>query len=187
MDFRTVDQVPFRRLGNINLTKATFARDGTNARQVKTTSAITYINDGVLLSKAALATTSFSSGHVPVPNGYSCLFVFGLDAAGNVTSYQGRPFKAEGAKYRGATTDVLTQGANNVTKVTVGADLVDFTSAFLPAIPSNITPFGVVKVANASGADWTASTNGANGTALNAAGVTDTYYDVSGLPAASVL
>lgn len=163
------------------------------AEKFKTVNTIPFSIDGVFKSKAAATALVFSSGHAVVPDGYSCLFVVALNAAGAVSTYQGDLYKAEVdqmgvTKYRAYARQSNAAGTVAPTKT---SKLVDYTSELLhgspavpPAagafgIPDNVAVIGIIKVA-ASGANFTPGTTALTGIA--------TYYDVAGvLPAATAL
>jgi len=50
-----------------------------------------------------------------------------------------------------------------------------------PVVPDGYTPFGGIKVVNATGSDFTIGTTG-----LDTANITDTYYDLCNIPPRSV-
>lgn len=68
---------------------------GTTTGTFKTTAAVTYANNGILLSKGITDNLAFSAGHTAVAPSQSCLFGLWLDSAGNVTTSQG-PIVAAG-------------------------------------------------------------------------------------------
>ncbi len=159
--------------------------EGTNAATYKTTATATYTINGNFYSKGATDNVAFSSGHKTLPDGYSCLFVVCLDSSGNFSTVQGRAFKSEtdvtgSTKYRGYELSTIGEAGSSVARK--GGDLEDYTSAFLPtSISSSVCPVAVIKVAT-SGATFVPGT-----TDLGAGTVTDTYYDISVLPAEMAL
>jgi hypothetical protein len=111
---------------------------------------IDFVIDGYVYHKADAATV------LPLSAGRvqglltTCLYLMCIDAAGDVTSVQGE--------------EVLT------------ADLTAGTKTLpIPEPTAGTCPFGMVKVATASTATFTPGT-----TALDAANITETYYDLAG-------
>lgn len=143
-----------------NTTAAVLAINIAAAATFKTTSAYVYLCDGIFKAKTALAAQAFSAGHTVQPIGLTCYFTVGLDAAGNVTTYQGQA--ASGAAIAAA----LATGLAATTVLGLIAD-----------VPNGITPVGLIKVVTTS-ATFTPGT-----TALDAAGITVTFFDVAVLPA----
>lgn len=126
-------------LGYCNYTAAVLAINAASAATFKTTSAYSYIVDGVFKTKAALSAQAFSAGHATVPVGSVGYFVVGLDAAGAVTTAQGI----------GSIPDV----ANGVTAV----GLIRVIATSVPFVPGT--------------------------SALDLAGTTTAFFDLSVLPA----
>jgi hypothetical protein len=148
------DQALHDIIANKNLTAATLAINGAAAATFKTTSAYQYLIDGVFKSKAALAAQAFSAGHAAQPIGVTQYYAVGLDGSGNVTTYQGV----------------------EETFILLG---VSSTVPTLPTIPAGICPVGIIKVVNGSANAFVPGT-----TALDTAGLTVTYFDVSIMPTA---
>ncbi len=161
-----------RLLGSFCLTKVALEINAGGAATIKTTGTTTYAIDGVLYSKAALSAQSFAvthnafgetvGGNQPAayvqPANQTVFYVVSLNAAGAVAISQGS-FAGQSIAYPSDLSKVLTgQGG-------------------LPAEPEGYTAIGVVKVVTGA----TTFTPGT--TALDAANVTATYYDVSRLPA----
>jgi len=92
------------------------------------------------------------------PINTTALYVLALNAAGTVAVVQGT--------YAGQ-------------QVTYGSDLSKIVTAGygVPTLPAGYTPIGAIKVATNGSATFTAGT-----TALDAAGVTATYFDLALLP-----
>lgn len=160
-------------LGNQCMTKATLAINAGLAATIKTTGATIYCIDGILYTKAALAAQSFAVTHNAFgetvggsqPAAYvqpvltTVFYLVCLNAAGTVAIVQGS-YAGQSIAYPSDLSKVLTgQGG-------------------LPVEPEGYTAIGVVKIALAGAATFTPGT-----TALDAANVTATYYDVSRLPA----
>lgn len=160
-------------LGNRNLTFAVLAINLAGAATVKTTSAYTYMVDGVLKTKAALAAQSIAVTHtamgVPVavaaayvqPVSTTVYYVLALDAAGAVYVVQGT--------FAGQVVPAVPlyhqtfNGVGGVPQVN--------------QLPVNVTPVGIIKIATNASTTFTPAT-----TLLDAAGITATYFDVSVLP-----
>lgn len=159
-------------LGNRCYTKAVLARDADAATKLQTTNAATYSVGGVLYSKSALndqaatvthrfngdAVTTADPAYVQ-PSNTKVKYVVALDAAGNVAVVQG--------SYAGQTIAFKA----DLSKVLTGTG--DF-----PAEPAGYTAIGYFTVETNASATFTPGT-----TALNAAGVTATFFDVAVLPA----
>jgi hypothetical protein len=155
---------PMRHLvGYANLTKVTLAINAASAPTVKTTGTTTYVNGGIYYTKAALAAQSIAiaNGYGPYgSNGYvqpvssTVYYPIALDALGNVYLYQGT--------YAG-------QAISGQTWLGDGS---------VPDISPTLTPIGLIKVATNSSTTFTPGT-----TALDAAGLTVTYFDLALLPA----
>ena len=159
-------------LMNCCMSKATLAINAGSAATIKTTGATTYMLDGVLYSKAALSAQSMAATHGafgdPVaagPAAYvqpvltTAYYVIALNAAGTVAVVQGC--------YLGQPITF----ANDLSKSYIG-------DGAIPLEPIGYTAIGVIKVALAGAATFTPGT-----TALDAANVTATYFDVAILPA----
>lgn len=165
-DFFTRQQIEV--LGFANRVKAVLAINIGGAATVKTTNAFSFTNNGVQLTKAALAAQSIAVTHTMngkfVGGGYvqpvstTVYYTLGLDAAGVVSvaqsAYAGQP-NLPGA----AGTSLVGDG--QVSESPVGS-----------------TPVGVIKVVTNGATTFTPGT-----TALDAAGLTVTYFDVEVLPA----
>lgn len=160
-------------LGSMVFNKPVLAINGASAATVRTTNAITYSLDGIMLTKAALAAQSIAVTHdcfgTPValglpayvqPANTTVYYVLSLDASGNVLvsqgSYAGQPQAFQG----------------DLSRVNVGI-------GGIPREPSNVncTAVGLLKVVTGA-VTFTPGT-----TALDAANVTTTYYDINMLPA----
>ena len=74
--------------GYISLTSGGLAVT-TAKEKFKTVNTITYLINGLFLSKTATDNLVFSSGHTALAASQSCLFGVWLDASGNVTTTQG--------------------------------------------------------------------------------------------------
>lgn len=170
-----------RLLGSRNATRAVLAINAASAATVKTTSALEYQVDGLMYTKAALsaqaltalATADFTGGAGLPSGGYlqpsgstafyvqpastTVYYVMVINAAGTVRVVQGT--------YTGQ--PLSSQGLS-----ATGRSIV-------PDVPDVWVPFGMIKIVTNSSTTFTPGT-----TALDAAGLTVTFYDVGVLPAA---
>lgn len=159
-------------VGDRCMSKVTLAINAGAAATVKTTGAATYIIGGVFYTKAALAAQSIAATHrfdgeavsaadpaYVQPAGTTVIYVVALNAAGTVAVVQGS-YAGQSITY-----------ANDKSKVLVGA-------GGIPKLPAGYVPIGAIKVATANAATFTPGT-----TALDAADVTATYFDLAILPA----
>ncbi len=128
--------------GFCNFSAAGLAINAAAATSFKTTSAYSYLVDGVFKNKAALAAQAFSTGHSVQPVNTTAYYVVALDTLGGVTTTQGF--------------------------VTV------------PDVGNGMVPVGIIKVVTNGATTFTANT-----TALDAVGLTVTYFDVSVLPSSN--
>lgn len=165
---RDIPQESWRELlGNRSLNSGTLAIDA-NTNDVQTSAAVNYIIDGVFYQLAIQAAIDLSGiyriteggtvagaagGYTAIPDGYTCAYILVVDTSGNIRVVEG------------------TQVAN--TDITEGTKTCE-----CPSCPPNHAVFGAVKVANASGSSFTFGTTG-----LDTSGVTDTYYNLSVVPA----
>lgn len=115
---------------------------------------VDFVIDGILYNKADAATNLPLTAATAQTALSKCLYLICVDSAGAVTSVKG--------------TDVLTAD------LTAGTKVLKW-----PALPANKAPIGAVKIALASSGTFTAGT-----TALDAANVTTTYYDLFSVPTA---
>jgi hypothetical protein len=145
--------------GYRNHTAGVLTINAATAATFKSTNAYSYICDGLFKSKAALAAQAFSAGHAVQAIGQTQYYAVGLDAAGNVSTYQGAPASAS------AQAAALAQG-QPATSV-VGA---------VPDVANGVTPVALIKVVTTSAAFTP------NVTALDAAGIAVSYFDVAVLP-----
>lgn len=168
--------------GTYALTASGLAADATAGQEsgVTTSGVITYVVDGVFKTKAAIDNGQYSAGHGKVLDGYTCLFVFALDASGNLKTYQGQAFKAEGSQFRGYKANKDSNGV--VTGYTKETALVDYNCAFAPIVPAGNAVIGSAKIALSGSSGFTAGT-----TAHNATGVTATFASLLAIPANSNL
>lgn len=162
-----------RALGTSCLVKAVLAINAAAAATVKTTNAITYVIDGILYSKVALAAQALapiSGAFYTQPANTTVYYTLALDAAGNVRvvqgTYAGQPLNTGG---------VVTVGDGTV------PDVPDLSVASMDTsgnqTPATIwCPFGVIKVVTG------ATTFLAGTDALDKASCTFTFYDVMYLP-----
>lgn len=155
-------------LRNMNFTKGVLAINAASAPTVKTTNALTYSVNGVLYTKTALAAQSIAVTHrydgsavstanpaYTQPISSSVVYLVCLNAAGTVAVVQGT--------YAGQT----VTDANNLSKIVTGTGAA-------PVEPDGYTCIGTITVETNASATFIPGT-----TALDAAGVTATYADVS--------
>jgi hypothetical protein len=145
--------------GNVTMGKAVLAINAASAATVRTTNAITFTNNGILLTKAILAAQALAvrSGGTPFyvqPISTTVYYVLALDAAGTVVTIQG--------DFAG--------------RIPPGS--VAVSDGSVPNTPEDLTPFGLIKVVTNGATTFTPAT-----TALDAAGLTVTFYDISITPA----
>ncbi|MEO8296344.1 MAG: hypothetical protein ABI574_00910 [Burkholderiales bacterium] len=158
-------------IGNFCFTKITLAINAASAATVKSTGAIVYTIGGLFFTKSALAAQSIAVTHrlfgEPVtvadpafvqPSGTTVFYVLSLNAAGTVAVSQGS-YAGQAVTYAGDLSRIVTGDGD------------------LPEEPAGYTAIGVLKVATTGGATFTPGT-----TALDAANVAVTYYDVATLP-----
>lgn len=145
-------------LGTRSHGKAGLAIHGANLENVQTVAAVDYSIAGVMYQLAITAEIDLSA--------LSCITETG--AADTLTAQVTATDRAYLLVLNAAGTAKIIQG----TAVATGGTCV------CPGCPESYAPFAALKVANASGSDFTLGT-----TALNAANVTTTYVDVSLAPA----
>lgn len=148
-------------MSNRSYSKGALAIHGTNLFDALTAAAVTYSINGILYTKAAMASvgaatlggangaldeTCAAATMTPQLPGFDAAYLLLLDAAGTVKATQGA--------------SVATGGVVQV-----------------PGCPPLYAPFGLIKVRNASGSNFVFGT-----TVFNAAGVTTTFFDVSASP-----
>ena len=162
-----------RLLGDRCYVYGTLAINAASAATVKTTGAVIFSVDGVMYTKAALSAQSIAITHDQFgrdvttqpslaayvqPANSTVYYVLGLNAAGTVATVQGG--------YSGQSLTV-----NGQPFVSDGS---------MPVLPNGYAPIGVLKVATGA-VTFTPAT-----TALDAASVTTTYFNVSTLPTATL-
>lgn len=162
-------------LSNVNLTRGVLAINLGGAATVKSTAAYNYTVGGLFYAKAALAAQSLAvthdaygnafAGYVQ-PAGVTAYLTLALNAAGAVAVVQG----TYAGQKTGADAAVgLGNAYNNGTSFIGNGAIAD--------VPAGYTAIGVVKVVTAGVATFTPGT-----TALDAANVTSSYFDVCMLP-----
>jgi hypothetical protein len=181
--------------GFCTLGPAGFAITAGASPTFKSVTTFAYIADGVFKSRTTQSCPAFVvpqangafTNNKPVPanvGGMTVFYVAGVDAAGLFTVYQSqRAFMAEvqedgTTKYRGY--DLFYPAANTPVAVKT-AQLEDFNSAYLPDVPNGVTPFGILKQVCTT-AYFIPGTD-----ALDKAGTTPTYLDISLIPGGSNL
>ena len=125
----------------------------TTTTKIKTANAIDYAINGVLYTKAATDNIAMTAADAQAA-GTSCLYLVCIDKDGNVTTVKGDE----------VSTDDVTSGKSVLT---------------WPQPTSNdVVTIGAVRVDTSASVTFIAGT-----TALDAAGITDTYYDLFAIPA----
>lgn len=158
-------------IGTRCATKITLAINAASAATVKSTGAIIYTIGGVFYTAAALANKAITVTHradgsavtakdaaYVQPAGTTAVYVLALNAAGTLAVVQG--------SYAGQS---ITFSADK-SKVITGTGAA-------PSLPAGYCPIGAIKVKTAAGTTFTPAT-----TALDAAGLTVTFTDLSQLP-----
>lgn len=157
VNFSDIDHAALRSLlGARCYGKAGLAIDATPA-DVETTSAVDYSIDGVMYTLAITAAIDISAAAV-------------IDEAGGTTTMTAQATATDRIY-------LLVVNAAGTIKVVQGTAVATGATCPCPGVPSGYCAFGAVKVANASGSDFTFGT-----TSLATANVTDTYYDLSLAP-----
>ena len=175
-----------RALGTCSLNSAGLAINAGGAATFKTTATLNYAIDGVFYSKAAFTAQAFPATTYTVKQGYAAFFLVYVNAAGTVGVAQGVPFAQETDPADGVTKNRayrvvpsnLPGGASTIEK---GGYLRLHNSPLIPDLPAGCAPVGVIKV-TANSADFVPGT-----TALDNAGLTVTYTNLSYIPANSIL
>lgn len=173
-----VTNAPIRTLlGNTVLNRIVLAINAASAATVKTTNAIEYTINGVVYNKATLAAQAITVTHnwqgnsasaYVQPINKTAYYVLALDSSGNVKCIQGN--------YAGQT---LAQDPTvGVGQSVMGATWVGDGS--IPDVPADLCAFGIIKVVTGSAAFTPATT------ALDAANITFTFYDIARLPAGTL-
>lgn len=168
---KITDQDTANALGNMCLSKITLAINAGGAATVRSTGAISYTVGGVYSTKAALSAQAITVTHrfdgKPVtaadtayvqPINTTVVYVLALNAAGTVAVVQGT-FAGQQVTYGSDLSKIVTAGGG------------------VPQLPAGHTAIGAIKVATDGVATFTAGT-----TALDAAGLTVTYFDLALLP-----
>lgn len=163
-------------LGNFCLSKITLEINAGSAATVKSTGAILFAIDGVVYTHAALANQAITVTHDfqgnLVANGVAkytqpvettVYYLLSLNAAGTLAVSQGT--------YLGQALAFGSASGSDLAKILTGTGAI-------PAEPDGYTAIGLMKVELANAATFNPAT-----TALDAADVTVTYYDLSRVPA----
>jgi len=138
--------------------KAGLAIHGGNSENVQTVAAVDYCIAGVMYQYAITAEIDLSA----------CDFITETAAADTVSAQAKNTDRAY----------LLVLNSAGTVKVIQGTAVATAGTCTVPGCPDGYAPLGVIKVANGNSATFTLGTTG-----LDAAGVTDTYYDVSLAPA----
>lgn len=147
-------------LGTRSHSKGGLAKHGSNHENVLTTAAVDYSIDGVMYQLAITAEMDLSA-----------LTVLDQDTGATLTAVT-----AQATGYDRAYLLALTSGGS--VRIIQGTAVAHGATVPCPACPPTLAPFGVIKVANATGSNFTLGT-----TALNTGSLTVTYSDVSLAPA----
>ena len=150
-------------LGNINLTRGVLAINAASAATIKSTNAYTYAIGGVFKALSALSAQAFSTGHAAqapksvngTAYGSTAYYLVVVNAAGTVSTVAGNIHYDS----------LVSTGGDNP-------------AAVLPDAPAGTAVLGALKVVVDSTHTFTPGT-----TALDAAGVTVTYFDLACIPA----
>lgn len=143
--------------GSVLLSLPVFAI-GTNAGSVQHTAAALYAVEGIIFTKAATNNIPLVTGTpVNLAAGFSCLYAVDIDAAGLYTVVAGKPAR---------TADITAQNTR-----------LEFPE--LP--PATRTRIAIVRIVNVTNPFIPGTT------ALNASGVTATYFNVFQQPASPAL
>lgn len=158
-------------IGTRCMTKITLAINAASAATVKTTGAINYTIGGIFYTAAALSNKAITVTHradgsavtandaaYVQPAETTVVYVLALNAAGTLAVVQG--------SYAGQS---ITFSADK-SRVITGTGAI-------PALPAGYCPIGAIKVKTAAATTFTPAT-----TALDAAGLTVTFSDLSQLP-----
>lgn len=169
---KVVDQALVNVIGNACFSKATLAINAALAATIKTTGTTTYTVGGVFYTKAALSAQSFAATHRADGNAVSSADTQYVQPI-NTTVIYVVALKADG-------TVGVIQGSYAGQSMSYGSDIskVTLMGGGVPKLPDGYTAIGAVKVATNGVATFTPGT-----TALDAAGLTVTYYDLARLPA----
>ncbi|NOQ36070.1 MAG: hypothetical protein GQ569_09265 [Methylococcaceae bacterium] len=127
--------------------------EGTNAATAQIATAFDFTINGMFYTKAITDNIALTATAQQAAE-TTCLYALSIDAAGAVTTTKGVE----------VSTTELANGQAGLTYPTT--------------CPDDEAVFGVIKVATAAATTFTTGT-----TDLGAAGITDTYYNVSALPA----
>lgn len=148
-------------LGTRALSYGLIAIHGTNAENVKTTNAVEFCIDGVMYSKAAASEIDISGLDV-------------IDEQGAASAMTAQA-TAKDRIY------LLALDKDGNIHVVQGQDVDTGADCFCPGCPALHAPFAAVKVANATGSDFTFGT-----TDLDTSGITDTYFNLSVVPSGAL-
>lgn len=161
-------------LGNASLAKGILAINAGGAATIKTTNALLFTVDGIQYTKAALAAQAITPTHnwlrqaggaYVQPANTSVYYTLGVNAAGTIAVVQG---SYAGQTFGTDPTVGVGSGSNMGTSFRGSGDI--------PDVPDGYTAFGLLKVVTGA-ATFTPGT-----TALDAANVTVSYFDVCLLP-----
>lgn len=148
--------------GNRAYTKGALAIHGTNLYDALTTVAVVFSVGGLMYTKAAMASVGTAT----------------LGAAGGAIDETGAVASVAVLKTGFDAAFLLVLDSSGTVKVIQGAPVATGGTVPVPGYPPLYTPFGLIKVKNAtSGANFVFGT-----TVFGASGVTTTFYDVAVAP-----
>lgn len=142
---------------------------GTVKSGIDTANTLQYCINGIAYTKAAVTSTALvaapgSRSFVVIPAGKTCYIVMCINAAGTIYAVQG--------EYTGQ----LFVSQTNAPTVDAYCSRVGVLN--VPDTPNDLAPFGLIKVVNGSGSDFTIGT-----TLFDAASITTTFTDLHVMPA----
>lgn len=149
-------------LGNRSFTLGILGIDGTNTENVETQATVQYCINGVLTLNAAITEIDLSAKKPVAQDG----------TEGVAGAFAALPDGKSGIYM------LVFNGTSNYVGVVVGDYVTTGSAVPYPSTPPGWCPFGAIKVDNASGSNFVLGT-----TALDASGITDTYYNLSVSPA----
>jgi len=172
-------------LGNVCLGAAGLTFNTTTPVALDTANAVDYTVDGVIHNLAVLSAQAFSAGNTSIGPNEKVFFALVADAAGNVATIQGDTFKTvfqNGTTYYADKNWGVNASQTQTDPYPSNTVLQESTIQFLPGVPVSFTAIGLIKVETDTVTSFVPGI-----TALNATGITATFYDVMTLPARTAL
>lgn len=164
-------------VGTFTISAHVLAINAAAAATIRTTGAIVSQIDGVTRSRAALAAQSIvpthnifgdvAAGARVQPASTTVYYVLGVNAAGAVAVVQGT---YSGEMFAPAPTSGIGLFSNGGTQMSGTGEI--------PSLPAGHAPFGLIKVVTNGSTTFTPGT-----TALDAAGLTVSFFDIGLIPA----